>query len=432
MTSGAFSLVLLNKGFCRIHISTAFILKVHRMCVGGVCTCAGLEDSRVLFILLILFIMELQFSLVFFFTAIVAFLLAVVLHRKSKTPLSCSANKELQLQPQAVPEAPSTSVSGETPKPVKESSLGTLLGTSQDSDSESVSAPETLPNSISEPVSLLGPFLASSTRPKVSELLPANQSVSKLVCVQETASSSESAFSNISLREAAPQPEPASALEPVPQPLVAPKPVSKIVPQLVTVAHTNCIPEQVSELAPDPAQKQISVAQRDPYPKPFSEPELETVCVPLPASEQVSVPQVVTEEEPVSELEPDFQSEFKPEEVLEVVAESVSRSVNTTDLVSRSPEENLEPVAEPATKLGAEPHPEPEIKGAASSQEKVCFSPGKKQNKLETLMSKEEMEEEQRVQQEQLAAIFLLLRENQEELEVTEGDMEEQLKLYSL
>lgn len=38
-----------------------------------------------------------------------------------------------------------------------------------------------------------------------------------------------------------------------------------------------------------------------------------------------------------------------------------------------------------------------------------------------------------RVQQEQLAAIFLLLRENQEALgEVTEGDMEEQLKLYSL
>ncbi|KAG7231929.1 hypothetical protein INR49_010083 [Caranx melampygus] len=37
------------------------------------------------------------------------------------------------------------------------------------------------------------------------------------------------------------------------------------------------------------------------------------------------------------------------------------------------------------------------------------------------------------VQQEQMAAIFLLLRENQEALgEVTEGDMEEQLKLYSL
>ncbi|KAF3845865.1 hypothetical protein F7725_002943 [Dissostichus mawsoni] len=53
--------------------------------------------------------------------------------------------------------------------------------------------------------------------------------------------------------------------------------------------------------------------------------------------------------------------------------------------------------------------------------------------KVKTMMTKEEIEEEQRVQQEQLAAIFLLLRENQEALgEVTEGEMEEQLKLYSL
>lgn len=38
-----------------------------------------------------------------------------------------------------------------------------------------------------------------------------------------------------------------------------------------------------------------------------------------------------------------------------------------------------------------------------------------------------------RVQNDQLAVIFLLLMQNQEALgEVTEGDMEEQLKLYSL
>jgi len=38
-----------------------------------------------------------------------------------------------------------------------------------------------------------------------------------------------------------------------------------------------------------------------------------------------------------------------------------------------------------------------------------------------------------RVQQEQLAAIFKLLRENQDTFgEMTEGDVEEQLKLYSL
>uniref|UniRef100_A0A4W6FGG5 Si:ch73-366l1.5 n=1 Tax=Lates calcarifer TaxID=8187 RepID=A0A4W6FGG5_LATCA len=73
------------------------------------------------------------------------------------------------------------------------------------------------------------------------------------------------------------------------------------------------------------------------------------------------------------------------------------------------------------------------VSDVAAAEDKVKFTPGKKQSKFETLMTKEEIEEEQRVQQEQLAAIFLLLRENQEALgEVTEGDMEEQLKLYSL
>ncbi|XP_053094941.1 matrix-remodeling-associated protein 7 isoform X4 [Pangasianodon hypophthalmus] len=54
-------------------------------------------------------------------------------------------------------------------------------------------------------------------------------------------------------------------------------------------------------------------------------------------------------------------------------------------------------------------------------------------SQLEKMMSKEELEEEQRVQQEQLAAIFKLLKENQDTFgEVTEKDMEEQLKLYSI
>ncbi|XP_068509546.1 matrix-remodeling-associated protein 7-like [Syngnathus scovelli] len=76
---------------------------------------------------------------------------------------------------------------------------------------------------------------------------------------------------------------------------------------------------------------------------------------------------------------------------------------------------------------------QPAAAAAADDDDKVTFTPGKKASKFETLMTKEEMEEEQRVQQEQLAAIFMLLRENAEALgEVTEGDMEEQLKLYSL
>uniref|UniRef100_A0A673C432 Matrix-remodeling-associated protein 7-like n=1 Tax=Sphaeramia orbicularis TaxID=375764 RepID=A0A673C432_9TELE len=62
------------------------------------------------------------------------------------------------------------------------------------------------------------------------------------------------------------------------------------------------------------------------------------------------------------------------------------------------------------------------------------YIPGKSQSHhLQTMMSKEELEEEQRVQQEQLAAIFQLLKDNKETFgEVTEGDMEEQLKLYSI
>lgn len=52
---------------------------------------------------------------------------------------------------------------------------------------------------------------------------------------------------------------------------------------------------------------------------------------------------------------------------------------------------------------------------------------------LEKMMTKEELEEEQRVQREQLTAIFQLLKDKQETFgEVTEGDLQEQLKLYSI
>ncbi|XP_034148527.1 serine and arginine rich splicing factor 2a isoform X5 [Esox lucius] len=54
-------------------------------------------------------------------------------------------------------------------------------------------------------------------------------------------------------------------------------------------------------------------------------------------------------------------------------------------------------------------------------------------SQLEKMMTKEELEEEQRVQREQLAAIFQLLKENQETFgDVSEGDMEEQLRLYNI
>ncbi|KAI7797341.1 putative matrix-remodeling-associated protein 7, partial [Triplophysa rosa] len=54
-------------------------------------------------------------------------------------------------------------------------------------------------------------------------------------------------------------------------------------------------------------------------------------------------------------------------------------------------------------------------------------------SQLEKMMTKEELEEEQRVQRDQLAAIFQLLRDKQETFgDVTQSDLEEQLKLYSI
>ncbi|XP_073345526.1 uncharacterized protein mxra7 isoform X3 [Pagrus major] len=62
------------------------------------------------------------------------------------------------------------------------------------------------------------------------------------------------------------------------------------------------------------------------------------------------------------------------------------------------------------------------------------YLPGKaRSHHLEMMMSTEELEEEQRVQREQLSAIFQLLKDNKETFgDVSEGDMEEQLRLYSI
>nr|XP_006635393.2 PREDICTED: matrix-remodeling-associated protein 7 isoform X1 [Lepisosteus oculatus] len=79
-------------------------------------------------------------------------------------------------------------------------------------------------------------------------------------------------------------------------------------------------------------------------------------------------------------------------------------------------------------------------KGTAVAEEaeevqlSLKYSPGKlRASQYENMMTKEELEEEQRVQREQLAAIFRLLKENKDTFgEMTEGDVEEQLKLYSI
>ncbi|XP_014695104.3 matrix-remodeling-associated protein 7 isoform X1 [Equus asinus] len=75
--------------------------------------------------------------------------------------------------------------------------------------------------------------------------------------------------------------------------------------------------------------------------------------------------------------------------------------------------------------------PEEEDGGEAFS---FKYSPGKlRGNQYKKMMTKEELEEEQRVQKEQLAAIFQLMKDNKETFgEMSDGDMQEQLRLYDM
>ncbi|CAL8301062.1 unnamed protein product [Lota lota] len=78
----------------------------------------------------------------------------------------------------------------------------------------------------------------------------------------------------------------------------------------------------------------------------------------------------------------------------------------------------------------------PQTEGVSESPgfDDLKYLPGQaRSTRIETMMSKQELEEEQRVQREQLAAIFQLLRENKETFgEVSEGDLEDQFRLYSI
>ncbi|XP_066056356.1 matrix-remodeling-associated protein 7 isoform X1 [Chamaea fasciata] len=77
---------------------------------------------------------------------------------------------------------------------------------------------------------------------------------------------------------------------------------------------------------------------------------------------------------------------------------------------------------------------EPEDEDAADETFSFKYSPGKlRGNQYKSMMSKEELEEEQRVQREQLAAIFRLMKEKSDTFgEMSEGDMKEQLRLYDI
>ncbi|XP_006136552.1 matrix-remodeling-associated protein 7 isoform X2 [Pelodiscus sinensis] len=77
---------------------------------------------------------------------------------------------------------------------------------------------------------------------------------------------------------------------------------------------------------------------------------------------------------------------------------------------------------------------EPDLDDAPDEQISFKYSPGKlRGSQYKTMMTKEELEEEQRVQREQLTAIFRLMEENSKTFgEMSEGDVMEQLKLYDM
>ncbi|XP_023868459.1 matrix-remodeling-associated protein 7 isoform X2 [Salvelinus sp. IW2-2015] len=202
----------------------------------------------------------------------------------------------------------------------------------------------------------------------------------------------------------------------IPPPVIVPK--VKVPPQVV---DAEVLTEPVTVA---PVVEEINVVEEETVKEPEIIPEVQPV--PEPVVEPEPVPEPITEPEPIPVI--------VEEPILELIAEpepvSVVKEVPVRELTP-------EPAREPKPKPVREPTPEPifvpEPEDLESNAEEVHFTPGMKISKLEKLMTKEEMEEEQRVQNDQLAAIFLLLMQNQEALgEVTEGDMEEQLKLYSL
>ncbi|XP_057716587.1 cell surface glycoprotein 1-like isoform X2 [Corythoichthys intestinalis] len=258
-----------------------------------------------------------------------------------------------------------------------------------------------------------------------------SETVSQPVPVLETLSAPDP------VQETKPQLEPLSTPEPVPQPEslhetpLAPEPLPGTVTQLesaiepcctleqVYKSTVNAVPEQLpdAELCSKPKPEVViqpesailschTLEQDSEYPvetvpeqlpdaEPSSEPKLDAVApVSMPASVARGVPEVEQSIKPVSELQPLVQSEPEPHNDLRAVPEQLPGTVGepVQVLSLRSEQEKL-PAADVVAP--ADEQAELELNGAAGEDEKVTFTPGKKANKMVTLMSKEELEEEQ-------------------------------------
>ncbi|XP_026172037.1 matrix-remodeling-associated protein 7 isoform X3 [Mastacembelus armatus] len=116
------------------------------------------------------------------------------------------------------------------------------------------------------------------------------------------------------------------------------------------------------------------------------------------------------------------------------VPDKKKKAVDDWCEVSGSSHDHWDVVKSVLSTEGATESPGINDQAESNADNSLRYVPGKsRSHHLQMMMSKDELEEEQRVQREQLAAIFQLLKDNKETFgEVSEGDIEEQLKLYSI
>ncbi|KAM8784739.1 matrix-remodeling-associated protein 7 isoform 1-T1 [Rhynchonycteris naso] len=115
-----------------------------------------------------------------------------------------------------------------------------------------------------------------------------------------------------------------------------------------------------------------------------------------------------------------------PEQPLPVLTEPAMRAEAEEQAVEAKQEEEQE--------QDGEEDPTPAEPEEDDGEDFFKYSPGKlRGNQYRKMMTKEELEEEQRVQKEQLAAIFKLMEDNKETFgEMSDGDVQEQLRLYDM
>ncbi|XP_034046812.1 E3 ubiquitin-protein ligase RNF12-B-like isoform X2 [Thalassophryne amazonica] len=209
--------------------------------------------------------------------------------------------------------------------------------------------------------------------------------------------------------------EPESFPEPAPKSDLEPHQVPESAPEAAAVWKPGAVPESVS------------------VPKSFPEPELVHKSISTPVPEPNVTPEPMSAPQPVQELVPEVVQKICAGKESDAIVESTAEE-EPVSMVESGPQ--LVPGTADAALLTSEP-----VSEVSSGAEPLSFlssdvpAGGDKEtfapetSLFETLMAKEELEEEKRVQLEQLAAIFQLLQEKQE---VTAGEMEEQLHFDSL